>query len=118
MNPQDMNPQDMNPQDMSPQDMSPQAPRNDSCPGNPAICAHSQRCIADSLNGWRQQALVEQMRIQLSDCLPCLMTLDAELQIRHALHDKSQEKAPADLRINISQALGKINLGEITGGAL
>ncbi len=96
--------------------MNPQVPHPaaDSCPGNPAICEHSQRCIADSLNGWRQQAVVEQMRIQLSDCLPCLMTLDAELQIRRALHDKSQEKAPAELRINIAQELGRINLGEIS----
>lgn len=104
----------MNPQDLNPQAMNPQEPHRDSCPGNPAICEHSQRCIADSLNGWRHQAVVEQMRIQLSDCLPCLMTLDAELQIRYALHDKSKEKAPVDLRINISQALGQINLGEIS----
>jgi len=83
------------------------------CPGNPVVCEHGQRCIADSLNGWRQESWVDQMRIQLSDCVPCLLALDMELQVRHMLHDKSQEKAPHALRINISEALGKIDLGEI-----
>lgn len=83
------------------------------CLGNPVECAHGRLCIANSLNGWRQESSVTQMRQLLSDCPPCLLAMDMELQIRHTLHDKCQEKAPQALRINISEALGKINLGRI-----
>jgi len=86
---------------------------SDQCPGNPFECAHGRNSIASGLNGWRQESSVAQMRQSLADCAPCLMVMDLELQIRHTLHDKCQEKTPPDLRVNISEALGKIDLGQL-----
>ena len=99
-------------------DLRREAASQSNCPGDPGVCEHGRRCIVNGLDGWSDESLVAQARIQLSNCMPCLLALDHELQIRHTLNNKCQEKAPSALRINISEALGQINLGDIGPGDL
>ena len=101
-----------------PGDLHREAASQDSCPGDSGVCERGRRCIANGLDGWNDESLVAQARIQLSNCLPCLLALDHELQIRHTLNSKCQEKAPPALRVNISEALGQINLGDLGPGDL
>ena len=84
------------------------------CAGNPANCEFAQTLIAGAMGAWQEESYVAQMRAQLSQCSPCLLALDAEINLRRTLQAKSQERAPQNLRIHISRTLGKIRLDGIT----
>ena len=84
------------------------------CPSNPYECEFARSLIAGAIGVWQEESLVAQMRIQLSQCAPCLLALDAEINLRRVLQAKSQERAPQSVRIHISQTLGKIRLDGIT----
>lgn len=84
------------------------------CDGNPAECEFAQSLIAGAIGAWQEESYVAQLRAQLSQCAPCLLALDAEINLRRTLQAKSQDRAPQNLRIHISRTLGRISLDGIT----
>lgn len=93
---------------------SPMGSGGSGCPGVPAQCEHAKARFRQALDNWQDSTHVELIRSQFGDCVACLEVLKTELYFRHTLQQKGRLTAPTELRINLSNTLGKINLDEIS----
>ncbi len=76
------------------------------------ICEFAGELLLSALDG-NDPTKIESAAKQLKDCSTCKNMLDLQLKIRNAMSVQLKTKAPANLRIQISQNLKRMNLGEL-----
>ncbi len=79
---------------------------------NDEICEFAGKLLLSALDG-HDPAKIKSAAEQLKDCSTCKNMLDLQLKIRNAMSMQLKTKAPANLRIQISQNLRRMNLGEL-----
>lgn len=72
--------------------------------------------IDDAISVWRNETAVSQIREYLCRCDECYHALNMQIGMRHVLRNKTREKTPANLRIEISKTLGSVNLSKLAWG--
>lgn len=73
-------------------------------------CELALRLITDAISVWQNRQAIEQFREYLAPCNPCIAKLESEIDIRHMLLHKTREQTPQNIRLHISETLGKIKL--------
>jgi len=87
--------------------------RDQSCPGIPETCEHSQALVARVLDGVLDPSTIEAARQELGHCAPCLRHIDVQVQFKVAMAQKTTEQAPASLQLRITESLGRVDLSSI-----
>lgn len=86
---------------------------NNSCPGVPDKCEHSQAVISKLLEGMPGVDEVGAARNKLAHCLPCLQKVDFQYRFKLAMSQYASEEAPLSLQLRITEALGRVDLSGI-----
>lgn len=77
-------------------------------------CEFGTHLIEDAISVWKNEQAIAQFRTYLSECDMCYSQLDAEIALRHTLMNKTRERTPQNIRIKISETLGRITLNPET----
>lgn len=83
------------------------------CPGVPDKCEHSQAIISRLLEGMPNIAEAATARDELGHCLPCVQKVDFQVRFKVAMAQHATEQAPASLQLRITEALGRVDLGDV-----
>lgn len=83
------------------------------CPGVPELCEHSQSVISQALEGFPTPAGVDAARTELSRCQPCVNQIDFQVRFKLAMSQRATDQAPPSLQLRITEALGRVDLGDI-----
>lgn len=86
---------------------------SDNCPGIPEDCDHARRVLEDAMNGFVIAPKLIELRTEIGHCAPCVHTFDLEIRFRAAMSERCPESAPAELRIRITEALSRVDLGKV-----
>jgi hypothetical protein len=86
---------------------------NSSCPGVPELCEHSKALISQVLEGMPTIADVAAAQQELGHCLPCVQQIDFQVRFKTAMAQQATDTAPPALQLRISEALGRVDLGQI-----
>ena len=81
-----------------------------SCPGIPDQCEHSQALISQVLEGIPNPSIVEAARQELSPCMPCVQQIDFQVRFKIAMAQRATDQAPPSLQLRITEALGRVDL--------
>ncbi len=92
--------------------------RRSSCPGIPERCEHSQALISRVLEGIPDPAGIEAARQELAHCQPCIQEIDFQVRFKLAMCQNATDTAPESLQLRITEALGRVDLGDIDVGDL
>lgn len=85
---------------------------HDGCPGVPHECEHAKQCIADALDEMLTER-VAAARAELAHCQPCTRMLEFQIEFKVAMARSCLVDAPAHLQLRISQALWRVDLGDV-----
>jgi hypothetical protein len=86
---------------------------NRPCPGIPEQCEHSQAVISQALEGMLNPATIDSARSELGQCFPCVQEIDFQVRFKLAMSERAIELAPPSLQLRISEALGRVDLGDV-----
>jgi hypothetical protein len=84
-----------------------------SCPGIPEQCEHSRAVISQALEGVINPMGVDAARSELGHCFPCVQEIEFQVRFKLAMAERATEHAPPSLQLRISEALGRVDLGDI-----
>lgn len=85
-----------------------------SCPGIPEQCEHSRALISQVLEGIPDLTIIAAARQDLEHCFPCVQQIDFQVRFKLAMAQRATDQAPPQLQLRISEALGRIDLSEIS----
>lgn len=83
------------------------------CPGIPEQCEHSQAVISQALEGIPTTLAVDAARAELGHCFPCVQQVDFQMNFKLAMAERATDQAPPSLQLRITEALGRVDLGDI-----
>lgn len=86
---------------------------SDKCPGIPEDCDHARRVLEDAMNGLVIAPKLMALRNEIGHCAPCVHTFDLEIRFRVAMSERCPERAPAELRIRVTEALSRVDLSNV-----
>jgi anti-sigma factor (TIGR02949 family) len=86
---------------------------SDKCPGIPEDCDHARRVLEDAMNGFVIAPKLIELRTEIGHCAPCVHTFDLEIRFRATMSERCAEQAPAELRIRVTEALSRVDLGKV-----
>ncbi len=86
---------------------------NRQCPGVPELCEHSRSVISQALEGIPTPTGVQAARDELGACLPCVQEIDFQVRFKVAMSQQATDHAPPSLQLRITEALGRVDLGDI-----
>lgn len=84
-----------------------------SCPGIPEQCEHSQAVISQALEGIPTTSVVDAARAELGQCFPCVQQIDLQIRFKLTVVERAPDQAPASLQLRITEALGRVDLGDV-----
>lgn len=85
-----------------------------SCPGIPEQCEHSRALISQVLEGVPDPSIIASARHDLEHCFPCVQQIDFQVRFKLAMAQRATDQAPPALQLRITEALGRIDLSEIS----
>ena len=80
--------------------------------GETEMCEFAANLVMRSLDGYNP-SLIEKARQELDGCKNCLNVLELQLRVRGLMSMHLKVKAPAQLRINITEGLKRMDLGQL-----
>ena len=83
------------------------------CLGVPNQCDYSRQLITQALDGQPTLEDITRVRVELGDCLPCVLILDVEVRFKLAMSEACRESAPASLQIRITETLQRVVLDDL-----
>ncbi|MXW42930.1 MAG: hypothetical protein F4138_07595 [Acidimicrobiia bacterium] len=83
------------------------------CAGRPDQCEFSRHLISSALDGQPTLAIINHVRMELSNCTACMQILEVEIQYKLAMSQACRESAPESLQIRISESLQRIVLDDL-----
>lgn len=83
------------------------------CLGVPNQCDYSRDLITQALDGQPTVEDIGRVRVELGDCLPCVLVLDVEIRFKLAMSEACRESAPASLEIRITENLQRVVLDDL-----
>ncbi|MCQ3809206.1 MAG: hypothetical protein KTV68_01480 [Acidimicrobiia bacterium] len=83
------------------------------CLGVPNQCDYSRELITRALDGQPTLESIGHVRVELANCLPCVLVLDVEVRFKLAMSQACRESAPAELQVRITETLQRVVLDDL-----